>query len=47
MSNLVSFLLPSPVAQTISMAVAGFVTYVTPILWRKAQAAWASFRAAK
>lgn len=25
----------------------GFVTYVTPILWRKAQAAWASFRAAK
>ena len=47
MSNLLSFLFPSPEAQTVSMLSAGFVTYVTPILWRKAQAAWASFRAAK
>lgn len=47
MSALLSLLFPSPVAQALSMASAAFVTYVVPVLYRKAQAAWASFRAAK
>jgi hypothetical protein len=47
MSALLSLLFPSPVVQGLTAAVAAFVTYVVPILYRKAQAAWASFQAAK
>ncbi len=40
MSGILAFLFPSPFVQAITAGVAGFVTWVVPVLVRKAKAAW-------
>lgn len=39
MSGILAFLFPSPIAQAFTAAVAGFVTYVVPVVVRKFKAA--------